>query len=274
MLELVVMGQLLVFNSNVNKNNQQKNKKKFNYRFNSKIPLCKNTYLKLVGIKKEHMKNLKKHLFENGLTERIHGNVKKIPTLNTRVTINYDVSTDVYAFLINYSNIHGLPSPGRHMKTDTIPIIYLPTENSYSSVYEDFSKACNELYGDNYNIMSRKSFIRIWQNLTPHIKFMTPGSDLCEICEILKTKIRIVDDIAEKNQLQLQYNHHYSRANMERQYYHHNINICNTLDNVIHICYDWAQNVPIPFSPQQIGSTYFKTAFAANLFGVCNTDQK
>ena len=44
-----------------------------------------------------------------------------------------------------------------------------------------------------------------------------------------------------------------------------------TNNNIIHICYDWAQNVSIPHSPQQIGATYFKTAFAAHIFSVCST---
>ena len=42
----------------------------------------------------------------------------------------------------------------------------------------------------------------------------------------------------------------------------------------MHICYDWAQNISIPYSPQQIGSIYFKSVYAVHLFGICKTRQK
>ena len=67
---------------------------------------------------------------------------------------------------------------------------------------------------------------------------------------------------------------HKNEAEKERQYYSNNITISNTYKEIAHICYDWAQNVPIPFLPQQVGQIYFKTAFAAHIFGVCNTKQQ
>ncbi|CAG8808864.1 26469_t:CDS:2, partial [Gigaspora margarita] len=41
----------------------------------------------------------------------------------------------------------------------------------------------------------------------------------------------------------------------------------------MHICYDWAQNVPVPYSPQQISTTYFKSALQAHIFGICISEQ-
>jgi len=65
-LEFVLMGQLLAF-----LNNDKNNPKKyfFNYHFNFKISLCKNTYLKLVGIKDETLRAIKHHLLTEGLME-------------------------------------------------------------------------------------------------------------------------------------------------------------------------------------------------------------
>jgi hypothetical protein len=42
--------------------------------------------------------------------------------------------------------------------------------------------------------------------------------------------------------------------------------------SIAHVCYNWAQNVTVPYSPQQVGSIYFKSAFAVHLFGVCKTE--
>ena len=55
-------------------------------------------------------------------------------------------------------------------------------------------------------------------------------------------------------------------------YYNNNIEKSKHDLSIAHICYDWAQNVTIPYSPQQVGSIYFKTAYAVHLFGVCKTE--
>ncbi|KAF0445748.1 chaperonin: PROVISIONAL [Gigaspora margarita] len=45
------------------------------------------------------------------------------------------------------------------------------------------------------------------------------------------------------------------------------------LSDTEHVYYDWAQNVPVPYSSQQIGTTYFKSALQAYIFDICNTGQ-
>ncbi|GES92067.1 hypothetical protein GLOIN_2v1838883 [Rhizophagus clarus] len=44
-----------------------------------------------------------------------------------------------------------------------------------------------------------------------------------------------------------------------------------TFEGCAHIAYDWAQNMQIPYSPQQVGSLFFKSPRKMHLFGVCNT---
>ena len=41
-------------------------------------------------------------------------------------------------FLENYTEIHGLPSPGRNVNRITQSLTLLPAEMSYKSVYHDF----------------------------------------------------------------------------------------------------------------------------------------
>ena len=103
---------------------------------------------------------------------------------------------------------------------------------------------------------------------------MIPGTDLCDTCEMLKKNIQYAKDIDEKNKVAFNLKNHKNEAEKERQYYNNNITTSNTSKEIAHICYDWAQNVPIPFSPQQAGQIYFKTAFAVHIFGVCSTKQK
>ncbi len=269
-LEFVLMGQLLAF-----LNNDKNNPKKyfFNYHFNFKISLCKNTYLKLVGIKDETLRAIKHHLLTEGLMEWQHENMRNLPKVTSRVTIDQELATIVYNFIINYANIYGFPSPGRHMQTDSLAIILLPTEKNYTRVYEDFVTTSREL-DSNISVISYKSFVRLWKSLTPHIKFMTSATDLCDVCEILKKKIQYAKNPDEKSKIGLDLKNHKNEVEKEWQYYNNNITISNTHEEIAHICHDWAQNVLIPFSPQQVDQIYFKTAFAVHIFSVCNTKQQ
>ena len=52
--------------------------------------------------------------------------------------IDKDVATTVKNFLLNYAEVHGLPSPVRNINRVTQSIIFLPTEMSYKSVHREF----------------------------------------------------------------------------------------------------------------------------------------
>ena len=54
------------------------------------------------------------------------------------MVIDKDVSTTVKNFLLNYAEVHGLPSPVRNINRVTQSIIFLPTEMSYKSVHCEF----------------------------------------------------------------------------------------------------------------------------------------
>ncbi|RIB03205.1 hypothetical protein C2G38_2225779 [Gigaspora rosea] len=49
----------------------------------------------------------------------------------------------------------------------------------------------------------------------------------------------------------IEYDKHKVAANLERQHYNNNIEESKNNLDIIHICYDWAQNVSIPYSLQQ-----------------------
>ncbi len=117
---------------------------------------------------------------------------------------------------------------------------------------------------------------------------MTSKSDLCETCELMKLDIQYAREDKKKLAIMENYLAHLNHAKQERDYYNANImhavedgkcnpNINNsqilfkTFEGSAHIAYDWAQNVQIPYSPQQVGSLFFKNPRKVHLFGVCNT---
>jgi hypothetical protein len=122
-------------------------------------------------------------------------------------------------------------------------------------------------------VMSYTTFVDLWKTLYPQLKFQKPGSDLCEVCTSYKDKMKAAKNEEELfNNLKKEYDEHVAAANLEREHYNNNIELSKHNMDIAHICYDWAQNVTIPSSPQQIGAMYFKSGFATHIFGVCKTE--
>uniref|UniRef100_U9UWU0 Uncharacterized protein n=1 Tax=Rhizophagus irregularis (strain DAOM 181602 / DAOM 197198 / MUCL 43194) TaxID=747089 RepID=U9UWU0_RHIID len=246
MRNMVIKGQLMAFQHDENTKKVTANNRKFfhfKYCFNNSTPICHSTYQALVGVGHSYLDNVIKHLREFGFEERIHGNTGNVPKNMIHVEVNYDMVCEIYNFLKNYSDIHGLPSPGRKLNKITMPVVFLPTNFSYASVYRDYTQAYKEQYGEEKRILSERTFRRTWKSLMPSLQFMSPKSDLCDTCEAMKLEIQYITEHEKK--------------------YH--------FEESAHITYDWAQNVHVPYFPQQVGSLFFKSPRKVHLFGVCNT---
>ncbi|GES76155.1 hypothetical protein GLOIN_2v1484099 [Rhizophagus clarus] len=289
-LDMVVKGQLMAFQKDENTEKVTAENRKFvrfNYCFNNTLPICRTAYENLLGVSHKYLDAIIKHLRENGLEERIHGNTGKAPKNMKRVEVTYSIACEIHNFLKNYANVHGIPSPGRHCNKVSMPIVFLPTSYSYISVYRDYVQVYKNEYEDEADVISEKTFKRIWKALMPSLQFMSPKSDLCETCERMKLDIQYATEHEKKLAVTENYLTHLNRAKQERDYYNANITCavedskCNpnttksevlfkTFEGSAHIAYDWAQNVQVPYSPQQIGSLFFKSPRKVHLFGVCN----
>ena len=204
------------------------------------------------------------------MNDRIHGNTNKIPQNKSRVIVNFKIAQLVKNFLLQYSYLHGLPSPMK-IRDESEAIIYLPTYMKYTTVYEDFKTCFNSEY-ESIRIIAGNTFYKLWRQLTPYIKFQPSGTDLCDTCEAFKTNIKFTDDDNEKENIKFEYKKHQMDAERERGHYNKIIEKRTNDLTITHICYDWAQSVVAPFSPQQVGSIYFKSPFVIHLFGICNTN--
>lgn len=270
-LELVIKAQLMTFEISNDSENTQKTQK-YKYCYNSSFSLCKPVYLKLCGINEYLLSKLQNHLNENGLSERIHGNTGRIPKSNTKVFPNSDITFPLKQFLVQYSNIHGLPSPMRH-RNDSGTFIYLPTDKSIQSIYYEYKDYYFTENDKSKQIISYTTFRRLWHDIMPNLKFQPSASDLCETCMEFKVKLQVAKCNADSYKLvKIEYEKHQTIAKLERNHYNNNIENSKHDLSIAHICYDWAQNVFMPYSPQQVGSIYFKSAFSVHLFGVCKTE--
>ncbi|CAG8686499.1 15724_t:CDS:2 [Cetraspora pellucida] len=165
------------------------------------------------------------HIRSNGMTEITHGNSGRISIRSDRAFIDDQTKQELNNFLHNYATIHGYPSPGRHMQKSTMPIISLPMDTTYNSIYEEYINTVKFIKGEDYKAMAFSTFHQIWNEIAPDIRFMSKASDLCDKCEQLRANIHTTDNIDNKQKYQAEYNLHRAAATIERQYYNENIEI-------------------------------------------------
>lgn len=265
-LDLCILTQLMVF-----KLDNDKQKIHYRYQYNASIRICQKVFLKLCNISENKLLNLQKHLQDDGLQSRLHGNLKKIPVLQSRAMVDLNTATSVEKFKTQYANIHGLPSPMR-LQDSSDPFIYLPTDKNISLIYKEFEYHLSVENDQPEKIISYETFRNLWHKVKPIIKFQTSKSDLCDTCENFRIKLRASSSGDERVNIEFEFDEHLSIADLERQHYNNIIEKSKIDPTITHICYDWAQSVGAPYSPQQVGAIYFKSPFIIHLFGICSTD--
>src|SRR5215212_2002638 len=88
------------------------------------------------------------------------------------MVIDINVAIAVKNFLLNYAEVHGLPSPIRNVNRVTQSIIFLPAEMSYRSVHRDFLAGLEE--DSNLRALKYDAFRKLWHQLIPYIQIMSP----------------------------------------------------------------------------------------------------
>jgi hypothetical protein len=166
--------------------------------FEYKKPICQETYLNMLGISEKYLRNVKKHLTTKGLTTRIHGNTGRMPQWKTKLVVDQEIKETIKNFILNYAEKYGLPNSGRNERA-TGATIFLPTEMTYKSVHQDFIASRKE--DDKLKSLKFGIFLKLWHQLTPHIQFMSPRSDLCDKCQQLKNEIHACQDEETKKEL-------------------------------------------------------------------------
>lgn len=103
-----------------------------------------------------------------------------------------------------------------------------------------------------------KHFYWIWKKKMSNLKIIKNGSDFCDECTTLQ-KLNI-SSTTIVSALQ----HHRDLAQREREFYSKK---CE--EAPLHLTFDFAQSVHIPYFLRQLGWYFFKIGVVARLFGVC-----
>lgn len=246
----------------------------YQYAYDHRV-VCKPAFCFLHCIGEKVLKNLQKHLKENGITPREHGNVGRQP----RNAFSFETVQKIVDFITNYATVFGLPQPAARRGRAAAAPIYLPASEGYSIVHSKYVEACvvSGMQAAKYH-----SFRQIWLQCVPHIQFMTPRTDVCHYCE--NYRVLISKAISEDDKLRLtqEFKEHVDEAQKERQYYLESMkmgegSVANASNNpppYCHYTFDFAQMLQVPYHARQVGPLYFKVPLKVQLFGICSDANK
>ena len=245
----------------------------YQYAYDHRV-VCKAAFCFIHCIGEKVLKNLSKHLKDNGVVPREHGNKRRLP-LNS---FSFETVQNMVEFIRNYATVFGLPQPAaRRGRASTAPV-YLPASEGYNTVHHKYVEACT---ASGKQAAKYHAFRQIWLQCVPDIQFMTPRSDVCHHCE--EYRVLISKAVTEDDKLKLaeEFKGHVDEAQKERQYYLDSMKKAEesaaTLSGnrrYCHYTFDFAQMLQIPYHARQVGPIYFKVPLKVQLFGICNDATK
>ena len=117
---------------------------------------------------------------------------------------------------------------------------------------------------------------------------MRPRTDLCDTCQRFRNGLQYnARKEEEAKDLLKKFKEHLVKAKLERTYYNKNTKLAEqqrklvdeqfiirgkvdycSIDATAHYSYDWAQNVHVPHSDQQVSKIYYLSPRKVHLFGI------
>ena len=260
---------------------------KFTYAIDYRT-VCLENFLFSHALGDRVLRNIQEHMKQNGCVPRQHGNVGRLPAN----TIPFEATQQAVRFIHNFALVHGLPQPAAPRgRADTAPT-YLPASENFRSVHAKYVEACGsgELAGggvgtsaaqtSSQRVLKYRSFVSLWHTALPDIKFMTPRTDVCNICEKHRERIKLSVNEEEKLAATGRFQAHLTQAAQERE---HEEAVCEeaasslsraidaeTVPSTNHHTFDFSQQVFLPYNARQVGPLYFKVPLRVCLFGVCD----
>lgn len=270
--DLVIMGQLQacgLSKGNTTRTGDRK-RHRFSYQFENES-ICVDCYIYINNISIKYLKNLRKHIYTNGILPRRHGNAGRAP----HNALTYEDSQNIVQFIIGYADRYGMPQPAARGVTDVVPPIYLPAQDTYDSVYNKYQDVAKEM---NFRGVTEPCFRNVWKQCVPHIQFVRLRTDVCHVCEKHRKSIQEAVTEDEKLQISESFAKHIQYAQLERDYYKTRCKAaeeeqkCGNLEEKknVHYTFDFAQSVLVPGHVRQEGALYYKLPFKVNWFGILN----
>lgn len=234
--------------------------------------ICLKTFLFIHSIGKKRFRNLLKRYQLNGVSPRVHENVKRRPWN----AASFSDKERAVTFIKNFAEAHALPLPGQMPKFYDYSIMLLPSDVSKASVHWEHMKATKKrekTIQKPVRSFGYREFCRLWSEVVPYIRVMPPADDVCPTCQdnaslIFKSANLSEDEKSQRLQIAEK---HLQCDKKQRNYYRKQVQLSQERikilpDNhgrstslAISLAYsfDHAQQVHYPSNPQQPGPLFF-----------------
>lgn len=217
-LDLVILG---IIHSCLNCDDISISSRKENMRKNDRMAyfyhgkrICMRTFLFLHNIHRYRFYSLVKHYKKNGLTLRVHGNSKRLPSC----ACSSETVEHVIKFINNVAEEQALLLPGRVPGFKRIDVKLLPSNLTKHGLWKTYSDVCTSL---NQISVGYSKFCDLWNQLCPFILIMRPATDLCWTCQKNNNQIRRTTNLpeAEKAEAVKKQQEHLRISSGEREQY-------------------------------------------------------
>ena len=232
------------------------------------MPVCVDAFHFVHGISRKVTRQLKVQFEQNGLDPKKHGNVAK-PLSSQRMS--FEMRENAVKFIENSALTNALVLPGRTAGAKNPDVLLLPCGTTKRQVHKLYSESCA---GD--TCLSYSLFCETWRDFLPGVSIQKPRTDLCVICSqdtVSLQRLRSLDDTVRAKLLNRSLTHlelvagqreHYNSAiNYSRSTIPQNYSFGEKIPSecvqavVQHYSFDFAQQIFVPNSSQQVGPLYF-----------------
>lgn len=97
--------------------------------------------------------------------------------------MKFDRVKEVVQFIQSITEKFGIPHPAPLHGRSARPPVFLPAHMTFVALHKDYIRDCST------KPVSLTIFREIWHDCMPHIKFMTPRTDVCDTCERLRSGV-------------------------------------------------------------------------------------
>jgi hypothetical protein len=262
-------------------------RKRISYRYHN-VEVCVDTFLFLYAISLKYLKAIRSWYVQNGLVPRVHGNKGRRPSH----AFKHEVIKAVVQFIKVYTEVHGMPQPAAPRGRADMPPTYLPASQNFKTVHAQYVAACVSTSNQHVGYSLFKS---VWHQCMPHVRFMTPRTDVCAVCEDMRQNVQCAVTEEEKVSAMTSFQQHIESAQNERTYYKsitvaakeeydvfrtngqiaecsykRCLSACSVPMLKCHYTFDFAEQLHLPNHARQVGPLYFKVPYRVQLFGVCD----
>ena len=266
---------------------KKSSRKRITYRYHN-TEICVDAFLFVYAISEKYLKTIRTWYLNNGLVPRIHGNAGRRPPH----AFDHAVIRAVVHFIQMYTEVHGLPQPAAPRGRAEVPPTYLPVSQNFKTVHSQYVRACCE---SSRTHVGYDVFRSVWHQCMPHVRFMTPRTDVCAVCEDMRQNVQSALTEEEKISRTTEFKLHIENAQDERSFYklttihakkeydtfrengcinetsyEQCIPPCSMPMTKCHYTFDFAEQLHLPNHSRQVGPLYFKVPYRVQLFGVCD----